>query len=1026
MNIALFIAPFHRRKAGAAAWLLTMAAATAAFAAPKPPPDVEFKKNASGHEQLVYHPDPEGNRVIDYSFAGYEGGGVPIPDAPVRVTVPLHPDDTDATPRIQAAIDYVSTLPPDKNGIRGAVLLEKGRYPIASQLQIRASGVILRGQGDDDHGTLLFATGIHRRTLIQVSGIDDAQTTSPQTITDNFVPDNASTLHLPNPSSFHVGDEIQIRRPSTKDWIDYIGMWQFPGRPNTGDFRFSWKPGKFDLFWDRTITAIDGNAITLDAPLTSTLDKKYTAATVSHLAWPGRLSQVGIENLRCESEVNPKLPLDEDHSWIAIGMKSVENAWVRNVTSLHFASSCVNLLETCSKITVEDCKSLAPVSEIGGYRRMAFYTAGQRTLFLRCHSEDGWRDFGVGYESTGPTAIVNCDAKNSHDFSGTVESWANGVLLDTLMIPDNCIKLDNREIWDQGTGWSASGCTLWNVQAPQVYLRTPPGEHNWGFGVWGVDVGEGQWVVVNEWVDPDSLYLQQLKERLGDNAVKATERAPISTDAANAPTIDKAAPDQIDHLAHPPAPTLHPVSVKNGWLTVDNKLLTGSQLETSWWKGHIDPQRAGDDTYGPAITRFTPGRTGQGNTDDLNELTNSMIAHHVAAFAAHWGLWYDERRQDHEQVHRITPDVEPPFWEQAWARSGIGKCYDGLSKYDLTRYNPWYFNRLQQFSTLCDQKGLVFIDQMFFQHHVLEDVAHWMDVPWRVTNALQDVGFPEPPPTENRKRIFIANIYYDVTQPKVAALHRGLIRHYLDSLGDNHNVIHVIGEEYSGPLSFMQFWVDTVAQWEKDTGKHPLIGLSCSKDVQDAILADPVRSKTIDVIDMKYWWYTPDDKPYAPKGGEQIAPRKAGRYWKGSQKRTPESVARQVRDYRDKYPDKAIICSYDNLDGWGVAAAGGSMAPLNADPTLLHALAQMHPFEPSTPLAKNQWALANDNHDYLVYAMSGGPIRLDLTHATGTYEARWVDPNTGALHPAADAEGGKIADFQSPSSGRAVLWLTRK
>ena len=448
-------------------------------------------------EKLVYHADAQGNRVPDYSFAGYKGGGVAIPDVPVRVTVPMAGTE-DATARIQAAIDYVSGLPADKEGIRGAVLLEKGRYPIGAALKIRASGMVLRGMGDGEEGTVLVATGIDRRTLIQVAGVKNATTEGSQTITDSYVPVSASVLHVPNTGNLHVGDEVQVRRPSTKEWIDFIGMFQFPGRPNSGDFRFSWKPGNFDVVWDRTVTAIQGDAVTLDAPMTCVLDKKYTAATVSRFSWPGRLSQVGIENLRCESEVNPKLPLDEDHSWIAIGMDAVQDAWVRQLTSVHFASSCVNLVEGASRVTVEDCRSLAPVSEIGGYRRMAFYTAGPRCLFLRCHSEEGWRDFGIGYESTGPTAVVNCDAKGSHDFSGTVESWATGGLLDSVMIPDNAIKFDDREIWDQGAGWTAAGCTLWNVQAPQVYLRTPPGEHNWGLGVWGVQVGGGQWEVVNE------------------------------------------------------------------------------------------------------------------------------------------------------------------------------------------------------------------------------------------------------------------------------------------------------------------------------------------------------------------------------------------------------------------------------------------------------------------------------------------------------------------------------------------------
>src|SRR5690348_10058417 len=103
--------------------------------------------------RLTYKTDDRGDRVPDFSHAGYRGGGVPIPDAPARVLVTPTPGDN--TARIQAAIDYVSSLPPDGNGIRGAVLLTNGRYPIASHLKITTSGVILRGQGSGDDGTAL-------------------------------------------------------------------------------------------------------------------------------------------------------------------------------------------------------------------------------------------------------------------------------------------------------------------------------------------------------------------------------------------------------------------------------------------------------------------------------------------------------------------------------------------------------------------------------------------------------------------------------------------------------------------------------------------------------------------------------------------------------------------------------------------------------------------------------------------------------------------------------------------------------
>jgi hypothetical protein len=352
---------------------------------------------------------------------------------------------------------------------------------------------------------------------------------------------------------------------------------------------------------------------------------------------------------------------------------------------------------------------------------------------------------------------------------------------------------------------------------------------------------------------------------------------------------------------------------------------------------------------------------------------------------------------------------------------GVG--FDGLSKYDLTKFNPWYFGRLREFTDLADQKGLVLVNQMFFQHHLLEDVAHWMDVPWRVTNALQDLGLPEPPPTESRKRIIIANIYYDVEHnANLREFHRNFIRHHLENFPEGSNVIQVIGDEYSGPLSFMQFWLDTIAEWEKETGRHPLVALSCNKDVQDAILADPVRSKVVDIIDMKYWWYTADGKMYNPPGGEEVAPRKQLTGWKGSKSRSDESTARQVRDYRDKYPEKAIMCSYDRVDGWAQACAGGSIAALRADEGILRDIPRMKPVE-QAGLRAGQYALEEEGKAYLVYSMSGNTIKLDVK-GEGEWEADWVDMRSGKATATGTAKAG-VQEFKG-NGNRVVLWLRKK
>jgi hypothetical protein len=588
------------------------------------------------------------------------------------------------------------------------------------------------------------------------------------------------------------------------------------------------------------------------------------------------------------------------------------------------------------------------------------------------------------------------------------------------------LELTNRESDGHGAGWAAANCVLWQSSASAVVCRRPPTAQNWAVGCWGQFKGDGHWHAPNQFVKPASLYEAQLLARLGPAAAATLKRADIPTGAAGVPSVEEVAPDLLRPARPDPVPA-RPLSVENGWLACGGKLLLGGRAGTVWWQGSVLPSRAGE--RGVGVTRFVPGREGPGYTDDLDQLTDALRAEGKAAIDHHWGLWYDRRRDDHERVRRIDGDVWPPFYEQPWARSGRGTAWDGLSKYDLTRFNSWYFRRLEQFAGLCDRKGLALVHQAYFQHNVLEAGAHWADFPWRPANCLQDTGFPEPPPYHDGKRIFMAEAFYDVTHPARRALHRAYIRHCLDTLGDHTNVIYLTGEEYTGPLAFVQFWIDVVAEWEKDTGKKVLIGLSCTRDVQDAILADPERGPKVAVIDLKYWWYGTDGSLYAPRGGENLSPRQHEREWKGNKKRSDAQVARQVREYRRRYPDKAVLCSLDGAGGWAVLAAGGSIPDLPRldDDHLIRALPRMRPLEPPAGPAEGQWALAEPGRDYLVYAASGGKVRLDLSADRGVYEARRIDPQTCRVGDAVEeVRGGQVAEMKGPASGPWVVWLSRK
>jgi hypothetical protein len=918
-------------------------------AADKAPPAVTEGAN----HKLVYAPGARGDRVPDYSFAGYRAGQAAIPDVPVRVYVKPSPGDNTAI--IQRAIDYVASLPPDQ---RGAVLLAPGRYEIVSGLTIGASGVVLRGSGAGENGTILQATGHDRRTLITIAGKNDrAFTSTPLPVADSYVPVNSLRLRLADIGSLKVGDNIIVRRPSSAEWIKALNMSDVGGGIGLG-----WKPGSRDILWDRTISHIDANQITIDGPFTTALDATLGGGTVAAYSWPGRITNAGVENLRCESDFDPANPKDESHSWFAVTIDDAADAWVRQVTAAHFAGGAIAIFESCRRVTVEDCKSLAPVSEIAGFRRHSFFTNGSQTLFQRCYSENGRHDFSVGHCAAGPNAFVQCQAINALDDSGPIDSWASGVLLDNVRIDGNALSLMNRWQAAQFAGWSAANCMLWNCSAALINCYNPPGARNWAIGCWGQFAGDGDFQSSNNFANPDSLYYAQLGERLGTDVSARADFMTAGSDGYTNPTLEQAA--QQTDIAKKPAPSLShwidsaakrhpipidsagaksiddiappgqaapvsskPIEIRNGVIVCDGKPISGSRIEGAWWRGGIRPADIPGNIKMPCAVRFVPGRVGAGLTDDLNALTDAMIANVQISFVHHYALWYDRRDDDHERTRRMNGDAWPPFYELPFARSGKELAWDGLSKYDLTRYNAWYFDRLNQLADLCDHKGLVLIHEHFFQHNILEAGAHWASSPWRSANNINNTGFPEPPNYAGDKRIFVADQFYDVTNTTRCDLYRAYIRKCLDNTVDNSNVIHMTSGEFTGPLAFTRFWLDTIAQWEKETGKKPLVAISACKDVQDAILADPQRAGIVDIIDIQYWWYQSDGNLYAPPGGKNLSPRQFQRLLKPKPS-SAEQVERAVREYRQKYPQKAVTYSADGAERFAdaIRKAGGSLA----------------------------------------------------------------------------------------------------
>ncbi|HYG22059.1 MAG TPA: DUF6298 domain-containing protein [Verrucomicrobiae bacterium] len=1001
-------------------------AAASVCAAPLPP-IISMGTNGL----LRYHDDSEGDRIPDFSSCGYRGGEAAIPAATVVIFVDARGGDS--TERIQRALNHVATLPPNSDGLRGAVLLSRGRHEVFGSLVISNSGVVLRGSGIGSDGTQLVAAGNDRRTLVRAAGRGDIvlKSNASWRVVNPYVPVGATTIELAGSSGLKAGDSVRVIRQGTEAWIHELGAREFGGGVGGG-----WRPGTRDIAWDRVIQSVQANTISLDAPITTAISNG-NATILAVETWAGRVERIGIENLALESSWNRGNAKDEDHSWCAITMDNVRDAWVRQVTFKHFAGSAVAVHETASRVTVQDCVSTEPVSEDGGYRRNTFFTMGQQTLFLRCYAEDGRHDFSAGHCAAGPNAFVQCDAKLPSQDSGPIQSWASGVLYDNVNIDGNAITLGFRPGNNAGIGWAAANCVLWNCSASVIRVWNPPGAQNWSFGSWAGFEGDGIWRSSNDFMEPGSLFAAQVRERWGGAAMDRLQLMPRPREESSNPPLNRA--QELAAAAHQPPPHLkdyildashrdplpaeatnarrlediennspetgdathkssiinHKLTLTNGWLTLNGRLLIGGIQNVTWWRGSIRPSEAAQ--FGVNVTRFVPGRPGAGLTDDLQEVSDVMHAGGRVALDHNYGLWYDRRRDDHERVRRMSGDVLPPFYEQPFARSGQGIGWDGLSRYDLTKFNPWYWKRLREFASLGEQRGQVLFHQNYFQHNILEAGAHWADFPWRSANNINDTGFPEPPPYAGDKRIFQAELFYDVSHPVRRELHRGYIRQCLENFTNCANVIHFTSAEFTGPLHFMQFWLDTIGEWTRDAARAskpaaPLIALSATKDVQDSILSDPKRREIVDVIDFRYWWRT-ENGEFAPPGGKNLAPRQFERQSRAGRP-NETSLAGMAAEYRAKFPAKPVICNFD-IAAWAWLCAGGSLPRLPRDtaPELLDAIPSM---APAPDLSRpGVFVLREEGRRLLVYAMNHDVLNLE--NVGGKYRMHSIDPRTGVV-----------------------------
>jgi len=485
-------------------------------------------------DALTYVADDQGNRIADFSYAGYHRGEAPIPEVPM--VLGIGPVDGDNTAHVQQAIDELGAKPLGVDGLRGAVLLAPGEYPIHGTVLLRHSGVVVRGAGDGDDpatSTILRAIGDepHQRVVLVVGSGDNHRwqpelPNSRSDIVSELVPVGARSFDVEDPSLYAVGDHVVIVHPCTEAWlaaVDHGG----PGMDGP------WTENSLPLVFKRQVVAVDGATLTIDAPVFNHLDRSLSQSYVYKLDREGLVTEVGVEDLRID--IDTLGGDDEDHAWSAIAMRGLEDAWVRRFTALHFGYAAVTI-QTGTQITVADARALDPVAQVTGERMYNFDVSNaQQILFTHCHATGGRHHFvSNGTTYTSGVVFHRSTSTGPNASSEGHRRWSMGLLYDNIVESEPAkaglvvLGLYNRGDYGTGHGWSSAHSVAWNYDTGSDgvgVIQRPPTAQNYAIGGAGTFSGDkppapfeqpegyiegtGQPGLV-----PESLYERQLAERL--------------------------------------------------------------------------------------------------------------------------------------------------------------------------------------------------------------------------------------------------------------------------------------------------------------------------------------------------------------------------------------------------------------------------------------------------------------------------------------------------------------------------------
>jgi hypothetical protein len=338
-----------------------------------------------------------------------------------------------------------------------------------------------------------------------------------------------------------------------------------------------------------------------------------------------------------------------------------------------------------------------------------------------------------------------------------------------------------------------------------------------------------------------------------------------------------------------------------------------------------------------------------------------------------------------------------------WARTGPGNALDGKPKFDLTKFDPAYFDRLRARVAAAGERG-IYVSVMLFEGWGLfhgsrrqgrDDSWAWRNHPFNPANNINGAKVEGAEALSGR--------VHTLRSPEVNKLQAAYIRKVVDTVNDLDNVLYEVINE-GGEKEWNWWVIQTIQDHERTKSKqHPVGNTGHGAERVASMLASPAQwispgsadgfaedppawnEKKVSLLDTDHIW---------GEGGN------AQWVWKSF-----------LRGHNPIFMDP-----YDGSVRWEpIRAAMGHTRRLAQKINLAAMTPQNH-------LASTKYCLAQPGREYLVYQPTGGK-EFSVELKPGSYRFEWFRAAQGAAAGDGRIEVQSTHTFKAPFAGEALLHL---